>query len=231
VSPAWGNIDYSLCTGESALEKHHGMGLFELIQKTPGMAETFSETMVGIHGTEPPAVAEAYDFSGIGTLVDVGGATGNMLGHVLSRYPRLMGVLYDLPHVVADAGLLLSRLGVADRVRIESGSFFEKVPTGHDAYLLSHIIHDWDEQECGTILGHCHRAMKPGGRILIVEMVLPEDDRPHPGKLLDMMMLLGPGGQERTSSEYEALLAANGFRMTRIVPTASPVSIVEAVQA
>jgi hypothetical protein len=231
VSPAWSNIDYSLRTGESALEKHHGMGLFELVQKTPGMAEKFSETMVGIHGQEPPAVAEAYDFSGIGTLVDVGGASGNMLGHVLSRHAGLKGVLYDLPHVVRDAPALLERFGVADRVTIEGGTFFEKVPAGHDAYLMSHIIHDWDEQECATILGHCRKAMKPDARILIVEMVLPEDDGPHPGKLLDMMMLLGPGGQERTSAEYKALLAANGLRMTRVVPTASAVSVVEAVLA
>ncbi len=207
------------------------MGLFELIQKTPGMAETFSETMVGIHGAEPPAVAAAYDFSGIGTLVDVGGASGNMLGHVLAKFPQLKGVLYDLPHVVTDAPPLLERLGVADRVTIESGSFFDSVPAGHDAYLMSHIIHDWDERECGQILANCRKAMKPDGKVLIVEMVLPEGDEPHPGKLLDMMMLLGPGGQERTPAQYKELLAANGFRMTRIVPTASAVSVVEAVKA
>jgi hypothetical protein len=231
VSPAWENLDYSLRTGEPGFEKHFGKGLFEFIQQTPGMPEIFSETMVGIHGQEPPAVAAAYDFSGIGTLVDVGGASGNMLGHVLARHPGLKGVLYDLPHVVADAPPLLARFGVTDRVSIESGSFFQSVPAGHDAYLLSHIIHDWDEQECATILGICHKAMRPDGKVLIVEMVIPEGDAPHPGKLLDMMMLVAPGGQERTPSEYEALLSANGFRLTRIVPTASAVSVVEAVRA
>jgi O-methyltransferase domain len=231
VSPAWENLDYSLRTGEPGFEKHYGKGLFEFIQQTPGMPEMFSETMVGIHGQEPPAVAAAYDFSNVGSLVDVGGASGNMLGHVLSRHPGVKGVLYDLPHVVSDALPLLNGFGVADRVSIEGGSFFERVPAGHDAYLLSHIIHDWDEQECATILGHCREAMKPEGRILIVEMVIPEGDAPHPGKLLDMMMLVGPGGQERTPAEYEALLSANGLRMTRIVPTASAVSVVEAVRA
>ena len=230
VSPAWENLDYSLRTGEPAFEKHYGKGLFEFIQQTPGMPEVFSETMVGIHGQEPPAVAAAYDFSGLGSLVDVGGASGNMLGHVLSRHPKLRGVLYDLPHVVSDAVPLLSGFGVSDRVSIEGGSFFERVPAGHDAYLMSHIIHDWDEQECATILGHCRAAMKPDGKLLIVEMVLPEGDAPHPGKLLDMMMLVGPGGQERTPAEYDALLTANGFKMTRIVPTASAVSVVEAVK-
>ncbi len=231
VAPAWQNLDYALQTNEPGLEKHYGKGLFEVIQETPGMPEMFSETMVGIHGQEPPAVAEAYDFSGIGTLVDVGGASGNMLGHVLSRHPHLKGVLYDLPHVVTDAPALLEKFGVADRVAIEGGSFFEGVPKGHDAYLMSHIIHDWDEQECATILGHCRDAMADDGRVLIVEMVIPENDDPHPGKVLDMMMLTGPGGAERTPSEYAELLAASGLRMTRVVPTGSAVSVVEAVKA
>ena len=231
VSPAWANLDYSLRTGETGFEKHYGKGLFEHIRDTPGLPQMFSETMVGIHGKEPPAVATAYDFSGIGSLVDVGGASGNMLGHILSRHPGLRGVLYDLPHVVVDAPALLESFGVSDRVSIESGSFFESVPAGHDAYLMSHIIHDWDEKECGTILACCRSAMKPDGKILIVEMVLPEGDVAHPGKLADMMMLVGPGGQERTPDEYKALLSANGFRMTRIVPTASAVSVVEAVRA
>jgi hypothetical protein len=138
-------------------------------------------------------------------------------------------VLFDLPHVVSDAPALLEAHGMADRVTIESGSFFETVPQGHDAYTLSHIIHDWTEERCQTILGHCRRAVAPNGRLLIIEMVLPEGDTPHPGKMLDMMMLMGPGGQERTGEEYRALLKKADFRMTRVVPTASAVSIVEAV--
>ena len=231
VKPAWKAFDHGLYTGDTGFEKAHGMGLFEYLQHNPGMAQFFSETMVGFHGREPPAVAEAYDFAGIGTLVDVGGASGNMLGHVLSRHPGVKGVLYDLPHVVVDAPPLLASFGVADRVTIESGSFFERVPAGHDAYLLSHIVHDWDDGENATILGNVREAMKPDGKLLIVEMVLPESDEPHMGKMLDMMMLLVPGGEERTPSEYEALLEPNGFRITRVVPTASPVSVVEAVRA
>jgi hypothetical protein len=231
VKPAWKEFDHGLFTGDTGFEKAHGMGLFEYLQHNPGMAQFFSETMVGFHGREPPAVAEAYDFSGIGSLVDVGGASGNMLGHVLSRHPNLKGVLYDLPHVVVDAPPLLATFGVSDRVAIESGSFFESVPAGHDAYLLSHIIHDWDDGENATILGNVRRAMKPGGKLLIVEMVLPESDEPHMGKMLDMMMLLVPGGEERTPSEYARLLEPSGFRMTRVVPTASAVSVVEAVPA
>lgn len=231
VKPAWKEFDHGLFTGDTGFEKAHGMSLFEYLQKNPGMARFFSETMVGFHGREPPAVAEAYDFSGIGSLVDVGGASGNMLGHVLSRHPGVKGVLYDLPHVVADAQPLLEAHGVADRVTIEGGSFFESVPAGHDAYLLSHIIHDWDDQENATILRNVREAMKPDGKLLIVEMVLPESDEPHMGKMLDMMMMLVPGGEERTPSEYAALLEPNGFRVNRVVPTASAVSVVEAVMA
>jgi len=231
VKPSWKHFDHGLFTGDTGFEKAHGMGLFEYLRHNPGMAQFFSETMVGFHGREPPAVAEAYDFSGIGSLVDVGGASGNMLGHVLSRHPGVKGVLYDLPHVVADAPPLLEAHGVADRVTIESGSFFESVPAGHDAYLLSHIIHDWDERENATILRNVREAMKPDGKLLIVEMVLPEGDEPHMGKMLDMMMMLVPGGEERTPSEYAQLLEPNGFRIERVVPTNSAVSVVEAVRA
>ena len=114
---------------------------------------------------------------------------------------------------------------------IEAGDFFETVPAGGDAYVLSHIIHDWNEDQCLTILGHCRKAIKPDGRLLIVEMVLPAGDTPHPGKMLDMVMLVIPGGQERTEAEYASLLGKAGFRLSRVVPTASAVSVVEAVPA
>jgi hypothetical protein len=231
VKPAWKAFDHGLFTGDPGFEKGHGQSLFEYLEQNPGMATFFSETMVGFHGREPPAVAEAYDFSGFGSLVDVGGATGNMLGHVLKRHPGVNGVLYDLPHVVADAPALLASHGVADRVEILSGSFFETVPKGHDAYLMSHIIHDWDDGENATILGNVREAMKPDGKLLLVETVLPEGDEPHMGKMLDMMMMLVPGGEERTAAEYAELLEPNGFRMTLVVPTGSAVSVVEAVRA
>ena len=154
-----------------------------------------------------------------------------MLAAILSRHQALEGVLFDRPHVVSDAAALLEQRGVAPRVTIEAGDFFERVPEGGDAYILSHIIHDWSEEQCLTILGHCRRAMKPGSRLLIVETVLPEGDTPHQGKVQDMVMLVIPGGQERTESEYASLLAKGGFRLSRVVPTNSVVSIVEALPA
>lgn len=226
---SWEEIIYSLETGKTGFEKVNGMPMFDYLAEHPEEASAFSEAMVGFHGAEPPAVARAYDFSTFKTVVDVGGATGNMLAAILSRHPEPRGVLYDRPHVVRDAPALLAARGVAERVRIEPGNFFEGVPAGGDAYVLSHIIHDWNEEQCLTILGHCRRAMKPEARLLIVETVLPPGDTPHPGKMLDMVMLVLPGGQERTAVEYEDLLGKAGFRLARVVPTESMVSIVEAL--
>ena len=227
----WEQIVYSLETGNTGFDKAHGMPLFEYLKHHPAEASDFSEAMVGFHGEEPPAVAQAYDFSGFETVVDVGGATGNLLAAILTRHAGPRGVLFDMPHVVGDAPALLKAHGVDDRVTIEAGSFFDTVPAGGDCYLLSHIIHDWNEGKCLTILGHCRKAIKPGGRLLIVEMVLPAGDTPHMGKVLDMVMLVFPGGQERTQAEYGALLDKAGFRLSRVVPTASAVSVVEAVPA
>jgi hypothetical protein len=226
---AFDNLGYALETGRTGFEKVWGMPIFEYLAQHPEEASLFSETMVGFHSQEPPAVAEAYDFSGFKTIVDVGGATGNLLAAVLARHSAPRGILFDMPHVVCDAPDLLRHRGVAERVSIQSGDFFESVPEGGDVYLLSHIIHDWDEGRCVTILDSCRRAMPPHGRLLLIEMVLPEGDIPHPGKMLDMVMLVLPGGQERTEGEYAALLSKAGFRLTRVISTASAASIVEAV--
>ena len=231
MARAWDEMPHSLATGKPAFDKVFGMSLFEYIATQPDLAAHFSQAMVGFHGQEPPAVAAAYDFSGFRRVVDVGGATGNMLAAILSRHAGPRGTLFDLPHVVSDAPVLLRANGVADRVDVESGSFFEGVPAGGDGYVLSHVIHDWSEDQCLTILGHCRNAIAPHGRLLIVEMVLPSGDTPHPGKVLDMVMLTIPGGQERTEAEYATLLGKAGFHLNRVVPTASAVSVVEALPA
>ena len=224
----WEQMLYSVQTGKSGVEKSLGMPMFDWLAMNPEEVSLFSETMIGVHGSEPPAVAAAYDFSGSTTIVDVGGATGHLLTTILGSYPSSRGILFDLPHVVSEAPALAHSRGLAERVTIEAGSFFERVPSGGDAYLLSHIIHDWSEEQCLTILGNCRRAMNPGGRVLIIETVLPDGDTPHPGKIFDILMLVAPGGQERTEQEYSTLLSKAGLRLTRVVPTESPVSVVEA---
>jgi len=227
----FGELLYSVETGKSGFEKSLGAPLFDWLAKNPDAASLFSETMIGFHGAEPPAIAAAYDFSSVTTIVDVGGASGHLLTTILGRFPKPRGILLDLAQVVRDAPALIEARGLSDRVTIQAGSFFESVPRGGDVYLLSHIIHDWSEDQCLTILGNCRRAMAPSGRLLIIEMVLPAGDAPHPGKMLDLVMLVGPGGQERTEREYGELLDRAGFRLTRVVPTTTPVSIVEAVIA
>jgi len=154
-----------------------------------------------------------------------------MLAAVLARHAGPRGILFDRPHVVKDAPALLDAKGVRDRVTIEPGDFFTSVPGNADAYVLSHIIHDWSEDQCLTILGHDRKAMTPSSRLLIVETVLPPGDAPHPGKILDMVMLVQLGGQERSESEYASLLGKAGLRLMRIVPTSSAASIVEAILA
>jgi hypothetical protein len=228
---SWDNVVYSVQTGKPGFEKAHGVAFFEYLAQHPEDASLFSEMMVGLHSQEAPAVAAAYDFSVFETIVDVGGATGNMLAAVLARHAGPRGILFDRPHVVKDAPALLDVKGVRDRVTIEPGDFFTGVPGGADAYILSHIIHDWSEDQCLTILGHVRKAMAPASRLLIVEMVLPPGDAPHPGKMLDMVMLVQLGGRERTESEYVSLLGKAGLRLTRIVPTSSAASIVETTLA
>jgi hypothetical protein len=226
---AFDELEYSLQTGKPGFDHSAGMPIFDYLGKHPDEAQRFSETMVSFHGMEPPAVAAAYDFGASGTIVDVGGATGNLLASILETHAAARGILFDMPHVVRAAPALLKARGVESRVSIESGSFFDSVPAGGDAYVMSHIIHDWSEAQCLTILGNCRKAMKASAKLLLVEMVLPEGDVPHPGKILDMMMLVVPGGRERTPAEYSTLLGKAGFKLSRIVPTQSPVSIVEAI--
>jgi hypothetical protein len=222
------HLIYSLETGKPGFDKAHGMGFFEYLAQNPALASLFSETMVGLHNEEPSAIAAAYDFSIFKTIVDVGGATGNLLAAVLARHTGPRGILFDRPHVVMEAPTLLGARGLSERVTIEPGDFFESVPAGGDAYILSHIIHDWSEDQCLTILGHVRKAMNPAARLLIIEMVLPPGDTPHPGKMFDFMMLVQMGGQERTEAEYELLLGKAGFRLLRVVPSNSAASIVEA---
>ena len=223
------NVLYSVQTGKTAFERSFGMPLFDWLTANPVEASLVNETMIGFHGTEPPAIASAYDFSAFQTIADVGGSTGNLLTTILSQHPGPRGILFDLPHVVRDAPALIQNRGLGDRIRIEAGTFFESVPAGADAYILSHIIHDWNREQCLIILDRCRCAMNSGGRLLLAEMVLPDGDAPHPGKMLDVVMLTVTGGEERTASQYGALLDAAGFRMTRVVPTASLATIVEAV--
>ena len=227
--PMWtamGGMRASLTSGGTGWDATHDQPIFEWLTAHPADAAMFNDAMIGIHGGEVPAVAEAYPFAG--TVIDVGGGSGNMIVNILRRHPDARGIVFDMPHVVDEATRRLSGEALTDRGSVVPGSFFEGVPAGGDLYVLSHIIHDWDEARCVRILQHCRAAKKPGGKVLIVEMVITPPNVGHPSKMLDVVMLAVTGGQERTEDEYRSLLDKAGLRLTRVIPTQSPVSIVEA---
>jgi hypothetical protein len=184
--------------------------------------------MTGLSQMVGGAVVEAYDFSPFGTIVDVAGGQGSLLAQVLRSASKSRGVLFDAPRVVEGAGPNLEAAGVADRVERVGGDFFESVPTGGDLYTLKWIIHDWDDERSVAILKSCRRAMGPAAKLLLLEAVIPPGNAPMLGKFLDLNMMVITGGKERTEREFAALLAEAGFRLTRVIPTKSPVSIVEA---
>jgi ubiquinone/menaquinone biosynthesis C-methylase UbiE len=224
---AWAEIEYSIRTGKIAFDKAFGKPVFDYLGEHPDKARVFDAAMVGIHGRESSAVLDAYGFSGIGVVADIGGGNGSQITEILRKHDRMKGILFDLPHVIERAKERIQASGLLDRCKLVSGSFFDDVPEGADAYILRHIIHDWDEEKCLTILRNCHRAMIPASRLLVIESVIPPGNEPFLGKFLDLHMLLIPGGKERTENEYRDLFERAGFELSRIVPTGTEVSIVE----
>ncbi len=227
----YGEMQYSVQTGKPAWGRVHGAEVFDYFGGHPEEAEIFNRAMTNLSLMAVPAIVEAYDFSGINTLADIAGGHGLLLAGVLKANPEVKGMLFDMPSVIEGATALLEREGVAGRVELARGNFFESVPAGADAYMMKHIIHDWDDERCVAILKNIHRVLPESGKVLIVEMVIAPGNEPHFGKIQDMEMLVSPGGIERTESEYAELLAGAGFKLTRVIPTKSPLSIVEAVKA
>ena len=226
---AWGDMLYSVQTGKPAFEHAFGMPVFAYFAEHPEPSRVFNEAMTSWTNQLVIGVAHAYDFSPFGTVVDVGGGHGALLASMLERNPGLHGILFDQPHVVAEAGDHLVAAGVADRTMTVGGDFFVAVPPGGDAYVLSQILHDWDDERSVAILRQCRQAIPDHGKLLVVELVLPAGDEPFFGKWLDLHMLAIPGGRERTAAEYDALFRAAGFALTRVIPTAAGPSIVEGV--
>jgi SAM-dependent methyltransferase len=228
---AWGEVLHSVRTGETGVEKALGVSAYEYLEQHPDLGAHFNAAMIGYHGDEPAAIVDAYDFSSAQRVVDVGGGSGNLLRTILAANPTIQGTLFERPQVVPDAGRNLAAAGVADRCEIVGGDFLKAVPGGGDVYIVSHCIHNWDEEDCVRILENCRRAMGTGGRLLIIEAVISPGDEPDPAKLLDLAMLVIPGGEERSEDEYRDLLEKAGFRLTRVVPSRTSASIIEAVPA
>ncbi len=217
-------------TGAPAGERVAGMPLFEYFEKHPEQAKEFNDAMTTFSASVAPAMLKAYDFSGIDTLVDVAGGHGMILGSILRQYPKMRGILFDLEHVVSGA-TALDELGVRDRVTTASGDFFKAVPAGGDAYIMKHIIHDWDDERATLILKNIRTALegKPHGKVILLEAVLRPGNEPDLGKLIDLEMLMLPGGRERTAEDFAALFTRAGFTLGKIVPTESPLAVIEAI--
>ena len=214
--------------GRPAAERYYEQPFFEWLAPQPEMVATFSRAMANLtDGIKLGAIA-SYDFSGAGTVVDVGGADGTLLAFVLANNPSATGVLLDLPHVVPAAEKLLAERGLSQRARVVGGDFFAEVPAGGDLYVESFILHDWNDEECVRILENVRRAASPSGRLVMFEFVVPPGDVPHMAKMIDLTMLAMLTGCERTEPEWRALLARAGWRLERVVDTVTPLSVLEA---
>lgn len=226
----WGELLYSVKSGMSAFDHVFGTTIFDYAAGHPDAATALNDAMTAFSAIDSPAVAAAYDYTAIGTLVDVGGGHGLLLTTILRANPTLRGVLFDLPHVVQGATDRLRREGLADRCTIVGGDFFEAIPDGGDAYAMKFIIHDWNDDRAIRLLRNCRRVMRGGAKLLVIERVLSAGDEPDFGKFSDLQMLVfAPGGRERTEREFRALYDMAGFQLTRVVPTASPLCIIEGV--
>jgi hypothetical protein len=225
---------HSVRTGQPTIEHVTGKPIFEYFPTNQVENDRFNRAMTSLSAMAIGPALEAYDFSPFRTIVDVGGGHGFAICSILNKYPQTKGVLFDLPDIVPGGAERIRECGLEDRCRTASGNFFESVPEGGDVYFMKSILHDWADQQCTTILRNCRRALdssRNGGRtgkIVLLEFVVPPGNQPHPAKVIDIEMLFFPGGRERMEHEWRDLFASAGFRLSRIVPTKSPFSIIEA---
>ncbi|MGH9865854.1 MAG: methyltransferase [Candidatus Acidiferrales bacterium] len=224
----WSRLEYCVRTGKQALDQIYGMPIFEYLKQHPDEGQIFNDAMTSISMGDSPAVVDAYSFDGIRSIVDVGGGHGFLLATILARHPQMRGTLYDESHVIEGAkdGPLKP---VMERCTLASGDMFSSVPAGADAYIMKHIIHDWPDELCMKILQACRKGLNPGGKLLVVDDVVPPGNDFYLGKFLDLQMLIFPSGKERTEKQFRELFAAAGWKLSRVVPTATPICIVEGI--
>lgn len=228
---SWGNFLYSIQTGDSAFEHLHGMSLFQYYAQNPELGKLYDEAQKSGSAAAKAEILKSYDFSGISKLVDIGGGNGSLISSILIANPTMHGVLFEQLSVIVEAKDLIEAEKVSERCKLVAGDFFESVSSGGDAYMLRYILHNWDDERAIAILKNCHRAMVENGKLLVIEQVIPPGNEPFIGKLLDLhMLVLFPGGCERTENEYRALFEASGFRLTQIFPTRANVSVLKAIK-
>lgn len=226
----WGELPRSIKTGKPAFEHVFGAPFFDYMAQNEDAQRAFDQAMVEQSSLAHAAIVAAYDFSGFGTIVDVGGGVGALMERILRKFPGPRGVIFDQPQVVSKARARLSQTDLAPRLTFTEGSFFESVPEGGDAYVLAMIIHDWNDADAAAILRNVGRAMAPGARVLLSELLIPPGNSPFFGKLLDLDMLVTLGGKERTAEEYRALFADAGLTLTRFVPAYGGMSALSVIE-
>jgi hypothetical protein len=224
---AWGGLLHSVRTGGPAFEDVHGVDHFTYLEREPEAMRVFQASMTATSVFPDAGVLQAYDFTGIKRLVDVGGGHGRLLAGILTRHPEMQGVLFEHPKVLGPATKHLAGAGVLDRCELVGGDFFESVPAGADAYLLTRVLHDWDDDQAAAILAAVRSAIPDDGRLLTVESVIPPGNGPFLGKIIDLGMLCLFGGRERTAEQYAALYERSGFTLDAVIPTFTPLSVVE----
>jgi len=227
-SRCWGELMHSLRTGEPTFESVFGMPFFEYLEAHPDDAAVFDHGQAQGGLALHAAVATSCDLDAIGTIVDLGGGSGSLVAAILKRHPDIGAVIFDLPHVIERARAA-AHPTLRNRCEYIGGSFFDSVPPGADAYLLSRVLHDWDDDRASTILTNCRRAMRSDARLLVVERVVPPGNQPHESKFMDLNMLVVTGGRERTEHEYRALFERSGLQLDRIIDTGSAVSVLEVI--
>ena len=222
-----GELTATVRTGQNPFDRIFGKPFFDYLEEDAAAGATFHRGMSGLSDMENPAIAGSYDFTGVGKVIDVGGGHGGFLIEILKASPDVRGVLFDHGHVLR--GSRLASAGFAARSEVVEGDFFKAVPPGGDAYVLKRILHDWSDDVCVTILRNCREAMAEGGRVLVVDTVIPRGNAPHGGKILDVMMMASLPGRERTEQDFQQLFTRAGLRLSRVVHTPAALSITEAV--
>jgi hypothetical protein len=228
---AWGQLLHSVRTGENAAVHALGMDVWEHRRRHPEAGEVFAASMRTMSRSSAPGEVAAYDFGRHRVVADIGGGTGALLAVILRAHPRLQGILFDQPEVVAGAVDVLADAGVADRVEIVGGSFFDEVPSGADAYVVRRILHDWPDRECVRILHSVRRVIPDDGRLLVIDAIVGPPNEDPLVKFLDLMMLVSAGGMERTEDEWRDLLSAGGFQLERAARGSASSQVMEAVPA
>lgn len=226
---AWSRLSDTVRTGETAFQLAHRMPIAQWLEQNPDAADVLSEANSIKAAASHRVIVDAYDFAHIHTLTDIGGGYGALMAEILAANPSMTGIVADLPQVIKGAEHFIREKGLENRCKTAEIDFFHSVPPGSDAYLLSHVLHDWTDEQCVKILRNCREAMKPGAKLLVVEMLVPPGNAPSIAKLLDLEMLVITGGRERTEAEFKSLFELAGFTGLRVIPTKESINVLESI--